>query len=62
MILFIINVKQVKRFLISVMIIMIIYSDVLMYFKFEFSDVIFDVVDIFDLEKFIVDCCWSGNE
>lgn len=62
MILFIINVKQVKRFLIRVMIIMIIYSDVLMYFKFEFSDVIFDVVDIFDLEKFIVDCCWSGNE
>lgn len=62
MILFIINVKQVKRFLIRVMIIMIIYSDVFMYFKFEFSDVIFDVVDIFDLEKFIVDCCWSGNE
>lgn len=62
MILFIINVKQVKRFLIRVMIIMIIYSDVFMYFKFEFSDVIFDVVDIFDLEKFIVDCCWSGKE
>lgn len=33
-----------------------------MYFKPEPSDVISDVADTFDSEKFIADRRWSGNE
>lgn len=57
-----INAKQAKRFPISAMIIMTTYSDALMYFKPEPSDVISDVADTFDSEKFIADRRWSGNE
>lgn len=38
------------------------YSDAPMYFKPEPSDVISDVADTFDSEKFIADRRWSGKE
>lgn len=56
-----INAKQAKRFPISAMIIMTTYTDALMYFKPELRDVISDVAETFDSEKFIANRRWSGN-